>query len=382
MSAVRPFRNPVEVRFGDGAVEGLGDLAGGRRSVIITTPGMERRGSRSAIERHLRGAAAERYADVAPNPTIGSCTRAFEAVRGSEPDLLIALGGGSVIDTAKAVAAQIGSRSDAGWLSSHLRGSAPVPDAFDPPAIIAIPTTAGTGSEVTMWGTIWDEETRGKHSISHPRLYPQAALLEPALTHSVPRATTVASALDALSHAMEAIWNRSANPVSTAVAERAIGLIPDALRRVLAVPDDAAARHDLLEASLLAGLAISNTRTALAHSISYPLTGELGVPHGIASSLTLPVILEQVGRESSATAAPIVRALGARSASDAVGGLRQLFAAAEVGAILVEHVPSAAALDQLRGGLIAPGRAENFVLPIGQDAAAEILRRAYASACA
>ena len=380
VSAVQPFSNPVQIRFGDDALAGLAELVGARRSVVLTTAGMERRGTLADVEGSLGGGVAGRYSEIPPNPTIRSCTEAFQAVRDTRPDLIVALGGGSVIDTAKAVAAQQASDEPA-WLASHLRRGAPFPDAFLPPPIIAIPTTAGTGSEVTMWGTIWDEESREKRSISHPRLYPEAAILVPSLTHSVPRETAVASALDALSHSMEAIWNRSANPVSDAVAVRAIGLIPSALRRILEAPDDAHARRSLLEGSLLAGLAISNTRTALAHSISYPLTAELGVPHGVAASVTLPEILAEVGRAAPERAVPIVDALGATSVADAAQGISALFKAAGTAEIIRRHMPSGAAIDQLRGTFIAPGRADNFILPVDQASASALLRRAYEAVC-
>jgi phosphonate metabolism-associated iron-containing alcohol dehydrogenase len=374
---VSAFHNPVRIRFGDSVLDELAELAGPRRAIILTTEGMARRGTLGLVEKELADRVAARVADIAPLPTVRSCQEAYRLVRANDTELIVALGGGSVMDTAKAVAAQYGSGSEIGWLSAHLRDGLSVPDAFDPPAIIAIPTTAGTGSEVTMWGTIWDEETGGKHSISHPRLYPEAALLIPRLTTTVPRRTTVASALDALSHAMEAIWNRSANLVSDAVAVRAIGIIPAALMRVLDVPDDRSAREALLSASLLAGLAISNTRTALAHSISYPLTSELGLPHGIAASLTLPEILREVGATHHERADPIVRALGAPSVAAAVASVYALHRAAGTAEIVKEHVPTRDALRSLRGGLIAPGRAENFLLPMTQESAASLLVRAY-----
>ncbi len=377
MTVTGSFSNPVAIRFGEDALEGIGRLVRSRRAVIVTTPGMERRGTPDELEDILEQPVVARYAEVGPNPTIRSCTDAFEAVRDSAPEVLIALGGGSVIDTAKAVAAQLGGQSASGWLAAHLRSSEPFPAPFDPPSIIAIPTTAGTGSEVTMWGTIWDEESREKRSISHERLYPEAALLRPSLTHSVPRETTVASALDALSHAMEAIWNRAANPVSGAAAARAIGLIPRGLRRVLDAPADAEARDILVEGSLLAGLAISNTRTALAHSISYPLTAELGLPHGIAASITLPEILAEVGRGAPDRAERIVDATGSESVTDAIGRLYELFEVAGTADVVRRHIPAVGELDRLRGGFIAPGRAENFVLPMDQDAASALLRRAY-----
>jgi len=376
---VSGFHNPVRIRFGDTALDGLAELAGSRRTIVLSTEGMARRGTLAVVERELGDRVGARVTDITPYPTVRSCQDTFRSVRANDTELIVALGGGSVMDTAKAVAAQYGSGSEIGWLSAHLRHGQTFPDAFDPPAIIAIPTTAGTGSEVTMWGTIWDEEGGGKHSISHPRLYPESALLSPELTMSVPRATTVAAALDALSHAMEAIWNRSANPVSDAVAIRAIGIIPAALVRVLDAPEDRPARDALMSASLLAGLAISNTRTALAHSISYPLTSELGLPHGIAASLTLPELLRAVGRAHPERAASIVGGLGTTSVEAAVESLYALHHAVGTATIVMDHIPSREALGSLRGGLIAPGRAENFLVPMTQEAAASLLARAYAA---
>ncbi len=217
---MQSFQNPVRIRFGWGAVDAVGDAVGDRRCAVITTEGMARRGTLTRMEDALGRRLSAAFTGVEPNPTSlrprvqlrrwGRTTR-----RSWSPSAAAAS-----IDTAKAVAAQRAHASSPGWLARHLRDAEPFASEFAPPPIIAIPTTAGTGSEVTMWGTIWDEQTAGKHSISHPALYPETALLDPELTLSVPRGTTVASALDALSHAMEAIWNRAANPVSDALAVR------------------------------------------------------------------------------------------------------------------------------------------------------------------
>ena len=373
---MQSFHNPVRIRFGSDALHSLGDAVGGRRCAVITTDGMARRGMVTRIREAVgEGLISAVYTGVEPNPTVASSTLAADALAGSDAEVLVAVGGGSTIDTAKAVAAQRAHASSHGWLARHLRDGEPFAPAFAPPPIIAIPTTAGTGSEVTMWGTIWDEQTAGKHSISHPALYPETALLDPGLTVSVPRETTVAAALDATSHGMEAIWNRASNPVSDALATGAIGLIPGALRAVLATPDDITAREALLKGALLAGLAISSTRTALAHSISYPLTAELGVPHGIACSVTLPELLLEVAEARPDRADLIVAAMGQSLAEAAAHELRALFADAGTGGMLRRHIPSTAALENVRGGFIAPGRAENFVLEVDQEWAADLLRR-------
>ncbi len=378
------FHNPVRITFGAGALDGIGELVGTRRCIVLTSEGMERRGDLGKLTQALGDRVAATYSSVTPNPTVRSSTKAFHAMQQvwSSPELVVALGGGSVIDTAKAVAAQYANAGAADWLSAHLRVGSPFSPEVASPPILAIPTTAGTGSEVTMWGTIWDEANGRKYSVAHPTLYPEHAVLDPQLTLSVPRATTVATALDALSHAMEAIWNRSANPVSDALAVRAIRVIPVALVEALDTPDDLAVRERLMAAALVAGLAMSNTRTALAHSISYPMTSRFGVLHGIACSLTLPEILPALAETHPDRAALITGALGVASASEGADALYQLFRDVGVAAMLTAHVPTSATLAAIEGELITPGRADNSLLPADGPIAARLLRSAYERVCA
>jgi phosphonate metabolism-associated iron-containing alcohol dehydrogenase len=179
----------------------------------------------------------------------------------------------------------------ADWLDLHVKQNSPPESAFIPKPIIAVPTTAGTGSEVTRWGTLWDFEEQKKYSVSHARLYPAKALLDPQLTMTLPSSETLYGGLDALSHSLEAVWNKNANPVSDLYAHKAARTVMAALPRILANPRDAALREDMLRASLLAGLAFSNTSTALAHSISYYMTTHQALPHGLACSFCLPFVL-------------------------------------------------------------------------------------------
>ena len=139
--------------------------------------------------------------------------------------------------------------------------------------IIAVPTTAGTGSEVTSWATVWDAAQRQKYSLAHPRLYPETAVLDPALTVAAPRALTLATGLDALSHALESIWNVNANPVSANYAVEAAREIIDTLPRLLAEPRRSRAAHPPGAREPARRVSRSrNTKTALAHNISYDIT--------------------------------------------------------------------------------------------------------------
>ena len=157
---------------------------------------------------------------------------------------------------------------------------------------IFLPTTHGTASEVTMWGTVWNMKEKKKYSISHTSLYPTVAILDGNLTLSLPLEISITTVMDALSHSLEAIWNKNANVKSTDFAISAICSILKNSAELKKNPNNLKIRNNLLKASTLAGLAFSNTATAAAHSMSYPLTIHYGIPHGIASSITLIPLLE------------------------------------------------------------------------------------------
>ena len=170
--------------------------------------------------------------------------------------------------------------------------------------LIAIPTTAGTGSEVTPWATIWDQAAGQKYSLHQHCTWPEAAIIDAELMASLPAGATLASGLDALSHALESIWNVNRNPVSMSLAvqsaRRTMTTLPQLMRNL----GDLQLRAQMAEAALLAGLAFSSTKTALAHSLSYDITLQHGVPHGIACSFSLPLVLEMaLGADDVADAA-------------------------------------------------------------------------------
>ena len=222
------------------------------------------------------------FDNVEENPSIESCQKAIDTVRNNNIDLIIAIGGGSVIDTAKVVRMAI------------YKNIFKIEKLFNNkneninniPELIVIPTTHGTGSELTMWATVWDKKNKLKKSLSEPLNYPDIAMYDINLVNTLPNKVALISTLDALSHAFESIWNKNANPISSNYAIEAIFTI---VKNIHCFSGDINAnnREDLIRASMLAGLAFSNTKTAAAHSISYPLTAIYNIPHGIACSITL-----------------------------------------------------------------------------------------------
>lgn len=282
------YRNPVEIRFGSGNFAALPELIAGRSYALVT---YGEQYFAELAERLAAGAGRPVLVidDVAPNPDVELLSR--QAARFRElpalPEVIVALGGGSVIDSAKVFAA---ARGDFDRVLRFLR-TRQGGESFAPIPLIAVPTTAGTGSEVTCWGTVWDAAGQHKHSLALPGLYPQQAVIDPELMLGKSRFLTVSTGLDALSHALESLWNRNANPVSMTLAVGAARGVLDTLPRLADDLGNVEFRARMARAALLAGLAFSNTKTAIAHSLSYPVTLRHGVAHGIACSFTLPMIL-------------------------------------------------------------------------------------------
>jgi alcohol dehydrogenase len=245
--------------------------------------------------------------DVAPNPDTRLLAAQSARLAGaSEPAVIVALGGGSVIDTAKVLAAARGGFQP---VLQYLQTGAGA-QALSATPIIAVPTTAGTGSEVTSWATVWDTRSGKKYSLSRPNLYPRNALVDPALMTGKPARLTVSTGLDALSHALESLWNVNVNPVSmqhAVVAAREILFVMPWLVQDLQNLD---LRSRMASAALSAGLAFSNTRTAIAHSISYPVTLHHNVAHGIACSFTLPMVLRSVAGAEGLTRDGLMQIFG------------------------------------------------------------------------
>ena len=258
--------------------------------------------------------------NVKPNPTFDSCQKEIDYCNTLRFDGVIAIGGGSVMDTAKVVMASIG--TGIVDVARLLKVTTPYKNRV--PSIF-IPTTHGTGSEVTMWATVWDMEEKKKYSLSHPDLYPDMAVLDGTLTLSLPLHISLSTTLDALSHSFEAIWNKNANPKSTDYAIEAICLILANIERLKEESQNIEMRNTLLKASNIAGLAISNTKTAAAHSISYPLTIMYGIPHGVACSLSLLPLLHinKVAVEKELKL--IITKLGMDSFSELENRMNQIF---------------------------------------------------------
>ncbi len=358
--AHRQYRNPVSIHVGAGSLSALPGLAAGRRITLVSFPEARGLGLIDRIEALLPGQVRAVIEDVRPNPDVTQLQPLYEDFwrRANEHELIVALGGGSSIDTAKTL--MVGTASGRfEELLALLETGRPFTPAQHRP-LIAIPTTAGTGSEVTPWATVWHAELQKKYSLHLDCTWPEAAIVDAQLMLSVPRGVTVATGLDALSHALESIWNRNANPVSDSFA---VSAVRDVLACLLPLSRDLgnlALRERMAEAALKAGLAFSNTKTALAHSMSYELTLGQGLPHGIACSFTLPLVLGLAwGKRPDRDA--VLQQLFGPDLGAAQQRLRDLLHALDVRTEFADYGLSAAASQALIGRAMDGPRGRNFI---------------------
>ncbi|MFY0731718.1 iron-containing alcohol dehydrogenase PsrA [Pseudomonas sp. NFX15] len=285
------FHNPVDTRFGWGSLHQLTELTDNQTVALVTFPEARGLGLVDRLQDLLGDRLVYVIEDVQPNPDVAQLRTTYERFwqEAGRCDAVIAVGGGSAIDTAKAliVGTESGHFDD---LLTLLASAKPFTPARSK-RLIAAPTTAGTGSEVTPWATIWDTASQKKYSLHLECTWPTVAIIDPQLMLTVPAGVTVSTGLDALSHALESIWNINANPISDTFAISAIEDILECLPLLRHDLSNRELRSRMALAALKAGMAFSNTKTALAHSISYEMTLRYGLPHGIACSFSLPLVL-------------------------------------------------------------------------------------------
>lgn len=269
------FLLPRKMVFGRGSAATAGEEArelGSSRTLLVTSPGMLRRDGYSLVVQSLErsGVAFNISTDILPEPIIESVDDCIATARQGPCDLVIGLGGGSVLDVAKKTAADL-----------------KLP-------MIMLPTTAGTGSEVTH-ESVLKVDGRKKAFVDRS-LLPEVAIVDPDLADTMPPRLAVSSGIDALAHALECWQSRRSNPIVAALAKDAFVMLKENISR--SIEGDKQARSNMCLGSLMAGMAFGNSGTALGHALSYPLANR-GVPHGMAVAMALPYVLEFNGAETA-----------------------------------------------------------------------------------
>jgi alcohol dehydrogenase len=285
---------PTTILFGAGAAAKVGAAcaaAGIRRPLVVTDPRLAGLPPCATVLRHLEeaGLALSLFTSVRPNPVAANVEEGVTAMRAGGHDGVVALGGGSALDTGKVMAFMVGQSrpiwdfEDIGdyWKRADAAGILPV---------IAIPTTAGTGSEVGRAGVITDEATHTKKIIFHPQMMPKTAILDPALTVGLPPQLTAATGMDALAHCLEAYCSPIYHPMGEGIAIEGLRLVKDALPRVVEDGQDLDARGRMLSASAMGAVAFQKGLGAI-HSLSHPVGAIYDTHHGLTNAVVMPYVL-------------------------------------------------------------------------------------------
>ena len=299
---------PAAIIHGGGSRERIGELAkelGGTRALLVTDPGVIALGFAGAVERGLVDAGLDVcvFSEVQPDPTDENVAAGVKALEEHRADIVIALGGGSPIDTAKVIAVRPTNPGPlADFMGLHKVSNPGLP-------LIAVPTTAGTGSEATKVAVITDTVRNVKMMMLSAPLLPRAAVVDYDLSMSMPKPLTAAVGVDTLTHGIEAYVSKKANAMTDPIALSCIGLVGRHLKAAWSNPEDCAAREGMMLAACQGGMAFSNSSVCLVHGMSRPIGAVFHVPHGLSNAVLLPTVTEYSWSESASRYAEVARAL-------------------------------------------------------------------------
>lgn len=281
------FCMPSRVVLGKGSTKRLGEFVLGTKVLIISDPFLYQNGIAQKICAALSGCTVAYYSGIEPNPSCESVDEATAVARKLGAQTIVGIGGGSSMDVSKVVACL--TNEDGSIYDFYSGGTKKLSPRTT--RLICIPTTAGTGSEVTNVGVFTNKKIGIKMPFVTDEFWPDVSLLDPELTYSLPPAVTASTGMDAFCHAIEAYWNKTSQPICDAIAKDAMKLILENIKQAYDNGNNETARENMQLASLMAGVAFSQTRTTGIHALSFPLTTEYGASHGTACSITLPAFI-------------------------------------------------------------------------------------------
>jgi alcohol dehydrogenase len=298
-----------ELVFGEGSLSEAGHAArrlGARRAFLVTDPGVIEAGWADALATHLRDADLPYscWSGVTPNPKDHEVAAGHEAYRSSGCDVIIGLGGGSVIDAAKAIAVLSANGGQILDYAGVDRIDRPIPP------MVMIPSTAGTGADVSQFCVVTDTGRRRKEILVGRALVPDISITDPRLLSTMPPWLTAATGLDALTHGIEAYVSRAASRLTDPYALQAVRLVGEHLEKLVGSGADVAARTSMAEASLSAGLAFTNAILGAAHAMAHQVGGALDLPHGVLNGILLPHVIRFNAPAASSRYRAVAEALG------------------------------------------------------------------------
>lgn len=295
MTMYHDFKMPENVRFGVGAHKSLPDEVrriGARKIGLISDKGLEKAGVVDKIKNLLESLALPiaTFTDIQGEPSFSLLRNTIDHLKQEECDLIIGIGGGSAMDVAKTTAALFPIVDD----NDYISGTKVIENRGIP--CILLPTTSGTGAEVTMNAIFADEEREVKRGLVSPALLPTLAIVDPSLTLSCPPKVTAASGVDAFTHAIESYIAVKATPLTKIYAEKAMKLFPNYITKAVHHGNDLEARIGMSWVSHLAGVSLANAGVGAVHALSYPLGGKYHIEHGVANALLMPYVFDVIGK--------------------------------------------------------------------------------------
>ena len=285
------YHMPTKIVYGINELDNIDKHINGRKTLLITSQGFISRGLDKKIK-SLTDNIVDVISEVKSHPEFKDLEITYNKIQKIDFELILAIGGGSVLDASKLFSVY-NDKKEYQFVEDIIKGKLSKKD-YKLIPIISVPTTAGTGSEITPWATIWDMDEKKKYSLHLPNLFSEVAIYDPTLTLSVPLDITIQTGLDTLSHALESIWNKNVNPITVNYAIKSAKLVIDNLVVLSNNLENLEYRNNIIKACMYAGMAFSNTQTAIAHAMSYYITAHKGIDHGIACSFTLPMLIDNV----------------------------------------------------------------------------------------
>ena len=357
--------NPTNIHFSLHDPHILKSKIGNRKYMVVTSPSHLKNGNLDLIFSSVDQKPELIVSNVPTNPSLRYLEDEIRGIQNLDIDLVIAIGGWSSIDSAKVFARFLKNRDEKSLSLMLENGKNNVVSESIP--LIAIPTTAGTGSEVTPFANIWDNERHMKLSLSGWDLHPECALVFPDLCLTAPPDVLLAAAMDAVSHAMDALWNKNASESSDSNSIKALKLLSETLLECDFTQLSTKEIEKLSLGSLYAGLAISESRTSLSHSISYPLTYTFGLPHGIACAFSLPAILSLVIRNHSFDEERLFKDAINEIFLELESFIGEIFKKHEIGKIFQSFIPEKSGVLQLMPEMLHPDRSVNFSFQLSYE---------------
>ena len=374
MSQSWNYYNPVHIQFGRNSRQFLVDVLSDKRCLIVTSERGRRQMNDDTILYELATNSDNQWVDtILPNPAVSEMQTQLNRLKSCSFDAIIGFGGGSVIDSAKVFSVVLANGLKDTLLSEFIIGTRKF-ETVTPIKMYAVPTTAGTGSEVTPFATVWDHNLHKKYSFSSRVVFPHMAVVDPVLSESLPKKITISTGLDAINQAAESIWNRNMTPVSEEIATQALKLGFKNLPVLLERPNDQSAKTAMAAASLLAGMSISQTRTALCHSMSYPMTTYFKVPHGLACAFTMPAVFKLNMRVDDGRFKKLAAAIGV---TDLQRTIENLNTKCEVNEQVKCFIPSYKELHNLIKEMHSPERANNNLANVDFEVIENIIKSSW-----